>query len=101
GLAPPPAGGVEEAARAARDAVEAREIGGGDQLGRRRRRLRAEVRREVAQREVDLVADSGDDGYPARRDGARHALLVERPKVLQAAAAAGKRDHVEGGVFIR
>jgi hypothetical protein len=57
-----------------------------------RRRVRAVVGDEIGERDVGLVADARDDGdtpVPARlRDGA----LVERPQVLQRAAAAAEDD---------
>ena len=42
------------------------------------------------------MADGRDDRNPRRRDRPDHRFLVERPKVLQAAAAAGDDQAVDG-----
>ena len=55
----------------------------GDQLGRRGRRRGAQIRDQIADAHVDLVADGADDREAAGRDGPGDDLLVERPKVLQ------------------
>ena len=65
-----------------------RELGGG---GRRRR---AQIGGEIDQRGVGLVADAGDQRDLGFGGGADHDFLVERPKVLQAAAAAGDDQQV-------
>ena len=51
---------------------------------------------QVGKRDIDLVANRRDDRQPRTRDGADHDLLVERPEVLEATAAA--RDHDHAGV---
>ena len=51
-------------------------------------RRRARVGDEVADREVGLVADAGHDRHARLEHGARDDLLVERPQVLDRAAAA-------------
>ena len=56
-------------------------------LGRGGRGRRALVRREVRDRHVRLVPDAGDDRNGAGVDGPGHPLLVERPEVLEGAAA--------------
>ena len=63
-------------------------------LGRRRRRRRALVGDEIDQRDVGLVADRRDQRDHALGRGAHHDLLVERPEVLQRAAAARDDQHV-------
>ena len=63
-----------------------------DQRGGRRRRRRAHVGDEIADREIGLVADAGDDGDARLEHGARDDLLVERPQVLDRAAAAARRS---------
>ena len=65
-----------------------RHLGGG---GRRRRAL---VGGEVDQRDVGLVADRGNQRDHAVRRGAHHDLLVERPQILQRAAAARHDDEI-------
>ena len=66
-------------------------------LGRGRRRRRAQVGDEVRDREVGLVADRGDHRNAAGVDRARDRLLVERPQILQRAAAARDDDDVDVG----
>ena len=66
-------------------------------LGGGRRRRRAQVGDEVGDGEVGLVADRGDHGDAAGEDRARHRLLVERPQVLERAAAARDDDDVDVG----
>ena len=51
----------------------------GRQFGRRRRRGRAQVGREVGDGEVRLVAHAADDGHGAVGDRMRDAFIVERP----------------------
>ena len=57
-------------------------------FGGRRRRRRALVGGEIDQRDVGLVADRRDQRDHALGRGADHDLLVERPEILQRAAAA-------------
>ena len=63
-------------------------------FGSRRRRRRALVGGEIDQRDVGLVADRRDQRDHAFGGGANHDLLVERPEVLQRAAAARHDQHV-------
>jgi hypothetical protein len=70
---------------------------GDDQLGGVRRRGGADVGREVAQGDVDLVADRGDDGDRARSDGADEGFIVEGPEIFAGAAAAAEDDDVDAG----
>ena len=65
-----------------------------DALGRTRGRRRALVGDEVGDREVHLVADAAHDGNRAGEDGACDRLVVERPQVLERAAAARDDQHV-------
>src|ERR671924_1870888 len=53
-----------------------------------------QVRGQVAERRVLLVADSGDDGDWAVGDRPHEALVAEREQILEAAAAAGEDDDV-------
>ena len=39
------------------------------------------------------MADPGDDRHRTRRNGSRHGLFVERPKVFEAATAPADYDH--------
>ena len=64
------------------------------ELGGRGRRGRALVGGVIDQRGVGLVADRRDQRDRASRRGAHHDLLVERPEVLERAAAAGDDQHV-------
>ena len=57
-------------------------------FGRGGRRRRALVGGEIDQRDVGLVADRRDQRDHAVGGGANHDLLVERPQILQRAAAA-------------
>ena len=66
-----------------------------DDLGGGGRRRRAPVGDEVGDRGVGLVADGGDDGHAAGEDRARDELVVERPELLDRAAAAAGDDHVD------
>src|SRR6266581_1985340 len=61
---------------------------GGDQLGGRRRRGRAQVGGKVGDRKISFMPDGGD--YRNRRvaDRARHGFFVESPKVFDRTAAA-------------
>src|SRR5699024_1677691 len=55
----------------------------------------ANVRGEVDQRGVDLVADRRDDRGPRARDQAGELLVREGQQVLERAAAAGDDDDVD------
>lgn len=56
---------------------------GRQQFGGGRRRRRAHVGDEVADRYVGLVSDRADDRRGAGRHGARHRFFVEAPEVFQ------------------
>ena len=60
------------------------------ELRRRGRGRRPDVRREVGERHVDLVADPGHDRQPVLDDRPDDPFVVERPEVLERAAAAGE-----------
>ena len=66
-----------------------------DDLRGGRRRRRAHVGGEVGDREVDLVADGRDDWHRRGDDGSRDDFFVERPQVLDRAAAAADDDDVD------
>ena len=66
-------------------------------LGRGGRGRRPLVRHEVCDRHVRLVPDAGDDRNGAGVHGPGHPLLVERPEVLEGAAA----PHHEEDVALR
>ena len=68
---------------------------GHDERRRGRRRGRAHVGDEVADGEVGLVAHAGHDRQRRREHRARDGLLVERPQVLDRAAAARDDQHVD------
>src|SRR5204863_1424585 len=68
---------------------------GDDNLGRRRRRRRPQIRDEVGNRDVGLVSDCGNDWNGRLRDGARHGLFVERPQIFNRPAAAADDDDVD------
>src|SRR5688500_12508434 len=59
----------------------------------------AHVCREVGYRDIDLVADGGDDRNRRCDDGSRHDFFIERPQVLDGPAAAPNDDHVDAGHF--
>ena len=63
-----------------------------DHLGRRRGRRGADVRDEIGDGEVDLVADRRDDGTAHAADGPGDRLLVERPEILDASRRRGRRS---------
>src|SRR6266481_3477896 len=92
---------LAERAGAARDARLEIDDPRDHHLRRRRRRRRASVGDETRDREIDLVADRGDDGQSGSDDGARDTLLVERPEVLERAAAAADDQHLERGVGVQ
>ncbi len=69
-----------------------------DELRGRGWRRGADVRGEVGERDVDLVADAADHGHAVGDDRPDDALVVERPQVLEAAAAAGEDRHLRGVV---
>ena len=64
-----------------------------DFRGRRRRRS-PHIRHEVGDREISFVPNAADDGNRARRNRARHDLLIECPKVLDRSTAARQQNHV-------
>ena len=53
----------------------------------------ADVRGEVGERDVDLVAHAAHDRHRVRDHRAHDPLVVERPQVLERAAAAGEDRH--------
>ena len=70
-------------------------LGGGDgEFGRFAGGGGANVGGEVTQGDVDFVADGGDDGDSRGEDGPDDRFFVERPQVLDTAAAAGDDDTV-------
>ncbi len=69
---------------------------GHDQLCGGGWRRGADVGREIGQRHVHLVAHARHDGNRMRPDGPYDAFVVERPQILQRAAAAGQDDHLRG-----
>lgn len=69
-------------------AVRAEDLGGGG------RRCRAQVGGEVGDGEVGFMADPGNHRQPAGADGTRHDFLVERPQILDAAAAPAQDDRI-------
>ncbi|VWC42463.1 hypothetical protein BLA6860_07099 [Burkholderia lata] len=71
------------------------------ELGRAGRRRRTQVGREVRDREIGFVPDAADDRQFARRDRARQRLVVERPQILDRAAAATDQQYVDLAARIR
>ena len=77
---------------------------GHDELPGEARCRGSDVRREVAERRVLLVADRRHDRHAAGRDRADEPLVAEREQILEAASAtcddddvaAGVAEHVEG-----
>ncbi len=71
--------------------------------GRRRRggRRRAQVRDEVANREIGFVTDTGHDRQQGIEHCLRDGLLVEGPQVLDGAAATRDDQHVDFGARVR
>ncbi|MDR8853482.1 hypothetical protein FEP99_06531 [Burkholderia pseudomultivorans] len=65
------------------------------EFGRAGRRRRAHVGRKVRDREIGFVPDAADDRQLARRDRARKRLVVERPQILDRAAAAAHQQYVD------
>ena len=70
----------------------------GQQFGGGRRRGRAHVGAEIADRYIGFMAHGADNRRPAGRHGARHAFLVEAPQVFQRAAA-GQNQRVEAALI--
>src|SRR6202043_3358982 len=77
-----------QALRGARQDLEARVAIGHHQLRGTRGGGGARIGREVRDGEVDLVPDPRDHGQAARAYGARDPFVVERPQILERAAAA-------------
>ena len=69
---------------------------GGDANGGVGRGERAEISDEVGERDIDFVAHSRHDRYRRGEDRPHEHLFVETPEILEAAAAADQRDHVDG-----
>ena len=85
---------AEPLARALEPRAELVEVGD-DEPRRGGRRRGADIRGQVAERLVLLVADGGDDRNGAARDGAYDALVAEGQQVLEAPAAAREDDDVD------
>src|ERR1700730_5996370 len=79
-----------QALRGARQDLEARVAIGHHQLRGARGGGGGRISREVRDGEVDLVPDPRDHGQAARAYGARDPFVVERPQILERAAAAGE-----------
>ena len=76
-------------------------LGADDQFGRGGRRRRAQVGDKIADREVGLVADGGDDGNLGGGDGARQAFIVEGEEIFERAAAARHDDDIHPAVRLK
>ncbi|OQB90679.1 MAG: hypothetical protein BWX86_02187 [Verrucomicrobia bacterium ADurb.Bin122] len=76
-------------------AADAVDEAAGDELGGGAGCLGAHVGGEIAEREIDLVADGGDDRQAAGGDGAHERLFVEGPQILDAAASPADHEQVE------
>ncbi len=68
---------------------------GNDQLRRRGRRGRAQVRDKIADGKVRFMADRRNNGNRAARNSARQRFIVERRQVLQRTAAPRDNDHID------
>ncbi len=68
--------------------------------GRGRRRC-AQVRDEVCDREIDLVADAGDQRQAEPGDRARERLVIEGEEVLERPAAAHQEQDVDFAASVR
>ncbi len=86
-----------QALRATRQHLQARTALRHHQLRGTRGGRGARIGREVRDGEVDLVPDARDHGQPAGAYGARDPLVVERPQILERAAAAGEDQHLALG----
>ena len=75
--------------------VDGREETAADQLCGRAGCFSPHIGREIAEREIDFVPDSGDDGDPRSGHCAHERLLIERPQVLQTAATAADHEQIE------
>ena len=62
-----------------------------DHLGGRRRRRGAQIRDEIRDGDIGLVADRGDHRHGRSGDGASHDFLIEGPQILDRTAAASRR----------
>ena len=70
-------------------------LGADDQLGRGGRRGRSQVGNKVADGEIGLVADGGDDRNLGRGNGARQTFIVEGEQVFERTAAASHDDDID------
>ncbi|CAB3913760.1 hypothetical protein LMG26858_04880 [Achromobacter anxifer] len=70
------------------------------QFGGGRRRGCAHVGHEIGDGEIRFVSDAADDGNLAGRDFAGQRLVVETPKILDAAAAADQQQRVDLGALV-
>ena len=64
-------------------------------------RGRAHVGDEIADREIGLVADAGDDRQHRLEHRARDDFLVERPQILERATAAADDQNIDARVHVR
>ena len=88
------AAGCAARASSARRRREQVVLAGHQQFRRGRWRRRAQVGGEVGEAEIGFMADRGDDRHRRGGDRAHQMLVVERPQVLERAAAAGQQQHV-------
>src|SRR5262245_26121729 len=68
-----------------------------DDLRGSTRRWGPKVRNEIADREIDLVADSRDDRLLASHDGTRYTLFIERPQIFHRSTTTGHDDDIHVG----
>src|SRR5262249_24552782 len=66
-----------------------------DKLGGRAGRWRAQVGDEIANGEIDLVADRGNDRHIHAGDRTGDNFFIELPQVFHASAAAGDDDEID------
>src|SRR2546422_2317144 len=71
----------------------------GDDFRRRARRSRADIRHEIADGEINLVADRRNDRHGRLKNRARHGFFVERPKVFKTPAAARDEDEIQSAAL--
>src|SRR5207245_3603663 len=73
----------------------------GDEFRGSARRGRADIRDEVDDRNVRLMADRTHDGHAGSRDGPCQAFVVEAPQVLERSAPARDDDDEIGRASCR
>ena len=71
------------------------------QFGSRRRRRRAQVGRQVRQGHVGLVSNTADQRNGRSTHRAHQTLVIERPQVLERAAAAAQDQGLDVGMPVR